>query len=77
MAVFGSKLSLKELRTITDADVLMTHPDKLVQEAVFVYCATIQFLLNNKDKADRSKLVIEEINKLVESQQLQTVSEWL
>lgn len=80
MAVFGSKLTLEELREITDHDVKMTHPDKVVQDAVFIYCATIQWLLNNKDKADRSKLVMEEIDKIVDDPERKIdhkVREWL
>jgi hypothetical protein len=67
LAIYGSKLSLKELYLLTDADVKMTHPNYLVHEAVFMYCVAIKLLLDNRHLPEKSSLVVSEIIRMTES----------
>lgn len=48
MAIWCTSLqSVEDIKQVIVNDVKLTHPDKTVQEIVFVYAMTIRFLLNN------------------------------
>ena len=53
MAVWASKLDRMQMKKAVVSDVELTHPNLLVQDAVFVYCATIAHILN-LDQIDRN-----------------------
>ena len=49
MAVFTASINKKEdAKNAILIDVKMTHPDKLVQEAITIYQFAIHYLLNNQ-----------------------------
>jgi hypothetical protein len=54
LAVFTSNLSSENAREIITADVEMMHPNKIVQDAIFCYCKSIHYLLNNPTDEDRA-----------------------
>jgi len=50
MALFISNLDSKEdMYKAVVFDVSITHPSKVVQTAVFIYCYTVQFLIRNSN----------------------------
>ena len=49
LAVWASSFDLEDIKKAVIEDVQFTHPNQLVQEAVFIYCATIKYLLEQKD----------------------------
>jgi hypothetical protein len=56
MAVFTSSITRKEdSKNAILIDVKMTHPDKLVQEAILTYQFAIHYLLNNIDDQFKGK----------------------
>ena len=50
-AVFTSQM--KDPGALIKADVSMTHPATVVQDAIVIYCEAIHYLLNNPTDADR------------------------
>jgi ADP-ribosyl-[dinitrogen reductase] hydrolase len=60
LAVFTAGLSSSQkLRDIIVADVSMTHPNLIVQDAIICYCEAIHYLLNNPNDKDRAKRAFE------------------
>lgn len=69
LAVWTSSLSsVEELKTAVVADVEFTHSNKLVQLICYVYCASINFLLNNPLDPDRATQAYEIAIQLTESE---------
>ena len=58
MAVFISKLKdVEPMMKAVKADVEFTHCNKIVTEAIFLYCYTIALLIQNHDDDDRAAKV--------------------
>jgi hypothetical protein len=50
LAVWCSNITDDKLMyKIIETDVTFTHPNKLVIDCVFLYCKSIQYLLNNPE----------------------------
>jgi ADP-ribosylglycohydrolase len=54
LAIFASALEPIDMLAAISADAEMTHPNKLVHEAIFVYTYAISFLVNNPALPGRS-----------------------
>jgi hypothetical protein len=55
MVVFTASVTDEEdVYNAIIADVKMTHPNKLVQEAIWIYTVAIHHLLNNPTNHDRA-----------------------
>lgn len=52
----------------------MTHPSLVVQEAIFLYCHSIAYLLENPESPNRAQEAFEEANKIVKDE---ACREWL
>ena len=71
MAVFTSSITRKEdAKNAILIDVKMTHPDKLVQEAILTYELAIHYLLNHPDDQFKAKQAFDQA--LEESKQFKT-----
>lgn len=53
----------------------MTHPNKVVQHAIFVYCDSIGYLLRNPQEKDRAKKAFEKAEEM--AQLVPSVKDWL
>ena len=56
LAVWASGLeSAEDVYKAIVSDVSMTHPNRLVHSAIFLYALSIKYLLNNKDIENRAQ----------------------
>jgi len=55
LAVWASSLDDEQLKRAVVAETEITHGEKITQEATFIYCATIKYLLNNPDEEERAQ----------------------
>lgn len=53
LAIWGSKLSIKDLKKIIVSEVGLTNKEVVTQEAAFLYAAAIHNLLNNPSDNQR------------------------
>lgn len=56
MAVWASALEPEDLKKAIVCDAEFTHPNKLVQDCVFLYASTIRDLINNPTHPMRAKM---------------------
>lgn len=58
-AIFGANLAkaekYAELKSLVEGEAQFVHANKIVHEAIFVYIASMSYLLNNPDEPDRAK----------------------
>ena len=67
LAVFTAGVNNQsDIKKAILSEVKMTHPNKLVQEAVYIYQCTIHYLLNNLNKKDRAQQAFNQALKLSE-----------
>lgn len=58
LAVWLSDITdIKQIKKAVVADVELTHPDKLVHDAIFIYCIAIRYLLKKSYVLDRAQKV--------------------
>lgn len=56
MVVFTASVSnVDDIKQAIISDIKMTHPNKLVQEAIWIYSIAIQYLLNNPTVHNRAQ----------------------
>lgn len=54
IAVWTCKLTPENAREAIDADVQLTHPSKAACDIIYMYCSSIQFLINNRENPNRA-----------------------
>lgn len=76
-AIFGANLvkagKFKELKDLVTGEAKFVHANKIVHEAVFVYIASLAYLLNNPDDENRSQAAFDLALKLSKESLANTV----
>jgi hypothetical protein len=68
MAVFTSGgISSDNIRLLVSSDVIFTHPNKIVHDAVFCYQSAIHYLLQHTDQNNRAELAFTKVLKEAET----------
>ena len=84
MAIWSSNLSQQDILKAVTHEVRMTHPSHVVQEANFLYCLAIQYLIKNRDSKTRCQDAFNMVMEVAKQKDLCTwedgqcqVHEWL
>ena len=77
VAIWGHKLDKDSLHTAVKLVVLMTHSNKLVIEACYLYCFAIIQLINGNTSIEAFNLTKQESERRASITGLNTIKDWI